>query len=148
LQAVIGDDALDGAEADGEVSLAELLGDDFRRSVWIQEEVAEDLTHRLVGPAVVGFGAGFLGLESGQAAVVKSGQQLIIALAAVAVFLGDGEDVLLQALAFQEHEEAVGQGILGSNGQSAGGAGELVGFGVEMKGGLHRARIREGGDVV
>jgi hypothetical protein len=40
LQAVIGDDALNGTEAQGVVSLAQLLRDDRGGSVRVQEEVA------------------------------------------------------------------------------------------------------------
>ncbi len=119
------------------MGLAQLLGDDLRGGFRVQEPVAQDLTHRFVGAAVVGFGAGFLGLESGQAALLESLQQLIVALPAIAVFAGHSDDVGLQALAFQEHEEAPGQGVLWSDGQRAGGAGELVSCGIELKGGLH-----------
>jgi len=109
LQAVISDDALHRADAEGQVGLAQLLGDDLRGGFRVQEPVAQDLTHRFVGAAVVGFGAGFLGLESGQAALLESLQQLIVALPAIAVFAGHSDDVGLQALAFQEHEEASGK---------------------------------------
>jgi hypothetical protein len=108
LQAVIGDDALDRTQADGKVGLVEFLGDDIGRGVWIQEQIAQDLADQLVGAAVIGFGAGLFGLEGGKAVVLKSLQQLVVALATVAIFLGDQGDVLLQALAFDEHEEAVG----------------------------------------
>jgi hypothetical protein len=137
LQTIIGDDALHGTDAEGEVGLAQLLGDDLRGGFRIQEPMAQDLPHHFVGAAVVGLGAGFLRLESGQAALLESLQKLIEALSAIAVFVGHSDDVGLQALAFQEHEEAPGQGVLWSDGQRAGGAGELVGCGIELKGGLH-----------
>jgi hypothetical protein len=105
LQAVIGDDAANGAKTDGEVGLPELLHDDLGRSIGIQEQVAQDLSHHLLGAAVIGFGSSFLGLQGRNAAVMESLQQLIITLAAVAVFFDDSDDVLLEALAFQDHEE-------------------------------------------
>jgi hypothetical protein len=80
-------------------------------------------------------------LESRNAAVVEGVEQLIIALAAVAVLLGDGSDVLLEALAFQEHEEAASQGVLWGNGESAGRTGELVGSRIEVQGGIHGAKL-------
>jgi len=39
---------------------------------------------------------------------VECPEQLIIALTAITVLLGDSRDIALQALAFQEHEEAMG----------------------------------------
>ena len=148
MQAVIGDDAANGTKADGEVCLPELLHHDLRRSVGIQEDVTQDLPHHLFGAAMVGFGSGFLGLEGGKAAVLESPQQLIIPLAAVAVFFGDGDRVDLEALAFEEHEETVGRGIVWGDGQGAGRAGELMRGGVELKSGLHGGKIREGEGIV
>jgi hypothetical protein len=108
LQAVIGDDAANGAKADGEVGLSELLHHDLGGSIGIEEDVAQDLAHHLLGAAVVGFGSCFLGLEGRNAAVLESLQQLIITLAAAAVFFDDGDNVLLEALAFEDHEETAG----------------------------------------
>ena len=148
MQAVIGDDAANGAKTDGEVGLAELLHDDLGRSVGVQEEVAQDLPHHLLGAAVVGFGSSFLGLQGWQAAVLEGLQQLIITLAAEAVFFNDRDNVLLEALAFEEHEETVGRGIVWGDGQGAGRAGELMRGGVELKSGLHGGKIREGEGIV
>ena len=95
--------------------------------------MAHDLADRWVGAAVVGFGTGFPGLQSGQAALVIGGQQLVVTLAAIAVFLGDLGDVLLEALAFLEHEKAAGQGIPWGHGQGTGWADELVSGKVELE---------------
>jgi hypothetical protein len=146
LQAVIGDNTLNRTQADAEVGLAELLRDDLSRGSRVQEEVAQDLAHRLIGTAIVGFGATFLWLEGWNAALLKSGEQLVIALTAEAVLLGYGDDVLLEALAFHEHEEAASQDVLGRNGQDAGVAGELVGGRVELQGVLHGARLVTGSE--
>src|SRR5438105_12052252 len=83
----------------------ELLHDDVGRSIGIQEDVAQDLPHHLLGAAVVGFGSSFLGLQGQNAALLESLQQLIIALAAEAVFFDDGNNVLLEALPYEDHEE-------------------------------------------
>ena len=128
MNAVVGDDALDTPQTDGEVGLTQLLGDDFGRGLRVQKAVAQDLADGLVGAAVIGFGAGLVGTKGGEAALLEVLQDLIIALAAVAVFLGDGADVILQTLAFDEHEETVGLEIGGWDRQSADGAGETMGF--------------------
>jgi hypothetical protein len=133
LQAVIGDDALNRTNADGPAALAELLRYDLSRGVRIQEELTQDLADGLFGAAIVGLGAGFAGLERGQAAALEGVEQLIITLTAEAVFLGHSEDVLVEALAFQEHEETARQGVVRGDGQRAGWAGELVGGGVELE---------------
>jgi hypothetical protein len=109
LKAQVGDGAQDTAQADREMGLTELLGDDLGRGIRIQEAVAHDLAENLLGASVIGLGAGLLGLKGLQATLLELMQQLIVSLAAVAVFLGDGGDAVLQTLAFQEHEEVVGR---------------------------------------
>ncbi len=148
MQAVIGDDALDRTQTDSEVSLAQLLGHDLGGGLRVQKQVAQDLADSLVGAAVIGFGAGFFGLEGEETSVLEGVEQLVIALAAEAVFLGDGGNVLLEALALQEHEEAASQGIGWSDGQRPDGAGELIGIGLEAKGRVHGGRLRGGGRCV
>lgn len=148
MKAVIGDDALDAALANLEVGLAKLLRDDLGGGLRVQEEVAQDLAHDLVGAAVIGLGASLVGLEGEQAALPEVVQELIIALAAEAVFLGEVEDVALEALAFDEHEEAAGQLVGGGDGQGADRAGQLVGVGVELEGCIHGWSLaRKGGCV-
>jgi hypothetical protein len=129
------------AQADGEVGLDEFLGDDLGGGLRVQEEVAQDLAHHLVGAAVMGFGSGLLGFQGPEAPGVEGGQELVVALAAKAVFLSEGRDVGLETLALHEHEEAAGQVIGGGNGQSAHGPGQLVGVGVELKSFIHGPRI-------
>jgi hypothetical protein len=145
LQAIVGDDALDAALADPELGLLELLSDDLGRSFGVQETVAQDLALDLVGAAVIGLRTGFLGLQGRQATGLVSGQELVIALAAVAVFLGNRGDLVFQTLAFHEHEETVGQLVGGSHGQGADRTGELVGLGLEFERGIHGGKCKEGG---
>ena len=52
-------------------------------------------------------------------------------------------DLRLQALAFDEHEEAAGLLVGGGNGQGAGRAGELMGFGIKLEDRIHGAKLRE-----
>ena len=141
MQAVIGNDALNAALADREVRLAKFLGDDLGGGLGIQETVAQDLAHRLAGAAVVGFGAGLLGLESQQAAGLEGAQDLVIALAAIAVLLGECDDIAVQALTFEEHEEAPGEFVARRDGQGTGGAGDLVIFRTELEGCSHGDKV-------
>jgi hypothetical protein len=84
--------------------------------------------------------------QSSQATLFEVVEQLIIALAAVAVFFGDGSDVVFQTLAFDEHEEAVGLKVGGWYGQGAGGANQAMGFGVELeRGSTHDESMVRGG---
>jgi hypothetical protein len=144
LQAVIGDDPFDAAQTDGKAGLAQFLGDDFGGSLGIQKAVAQDLPDDLVGAAIRGFGTGLLGQEGGQAALPVVGEHWVIALAAKAVFLRGVGDLRPQALAFDEHEEAAGLLVGGGDGQGAGRAGELVGFGIKLEDRIHGAKIRAG----
>jgi hypothetical protein len=140
LNAVIGDDARDTAVTDPDLPLTQFLGDDFRRSVRVQKAVAQHLANDLIGAAVVGFGAGLLRLQGGQPAGGELVQELIIALATVAETGGDGSDVVLEALAFQEHDEASGLEIGGGDGQGPGGTGGLLSLGIVAKGSTHEAK--------
>ena len=124
MKAVVGDDATDGAEADGEVGLLEFLGDDLGGGVGVQEEIAQDLADGLFGAAVVGLGAGFAGQQGHGAALEVGCAQLIVAWAGEAEALSDGGGVGVQAFALDEHEEAWGEEVVGADGQGAGGAGE------------------------
>ena len=75
-------------------------------------------------------------------------EELVIALAAAAVFLGDIADIGLQALALQEHEEAMGLRVGRWDGQGAGGAGELVSGGIELEISIHGEKVAGSGGYV
>jgi hypothetical protein len=57
-------------------------------------------------------------------------------------------DIVLEALAFDKHEETGGQRIGLGDGQGAGGAVELVSFRVELERISHGKRVREEGACV
>ena len=147
MQAVIGDDALDAAQTDLEVGLAQFLGDDLRGGIRIQKAIAQNLADGLIGAAVVGLGASLLRLEGGQAALLEGVEDLIVTLTAVAVFLGDGGDVVVQTLAFNEHEETGSQRVGAGDGQGAGGTSQLVSVRIELEKGIHGGSLREAGGV-
>ena len=147
MQAVIGDDALDAAQTDLEVGLAQFLSDDLGGGIRIQKAVAQNLADGLIGAAVVGLGASLLRLEGGQAALLEGVEDLIVALTAVAVFLGDGGDIVIQTLAFNEHEETGGQRVGAGDGQGAGGTSQLVSFRIELEKGIHGGSLREAGGL-
>jgi hypothetical protein len=143
LQAVIGDDPLDAPQANLKLGLAQLLGNDGRRGLGVQKAVAQDLPHDLVGPAVIGFGARLLRFQSAQACGSVVRQELVITLAAKTVLPRDVDDLSLQTFAFQEHEEAVSQPILGRHRELANGADELVSFRIELQGCIHGESVQE-----
>ena len=147
MQAVIGDDPLDTAQTDLEVGLAQFLSDDLGGGIRIQKAIAQDLADGLIGAAVVGLGAGLLRSEGGQAALLEGVEDLIVALTAVAVFLGDGGDIVIQTLAFNEHEETGSQRVRAGDGQGAGGTRQLVSFRIELEKGIHGGSLRETGGV-
>jgi hypothetical protein len=126
LHAIIGDHSFNAAQADGVTLLPKLLGNDRWRGLGIKKTIAEDLTHQLVGSAIVGLGPGFAAPQGGQTALLKGGKDLVIALAATTVFLGDGVNLSLQTLSLHEHDETASQLIVGRDGQRPRGAAELV----------------------
>jgi hypothetical protein len=144
LQAVIGDDAVDATQADGEIGLAKFLSDHFWRSVRVQEEIAQDLAHGLVGAPVIRSGPGLLRLKSREAPCLVGLQQLVITLAAESIMLGDQEDVAFQALALQQHEKAMSLFIGGGDVQSACGAADLVSLGIKLEGSRHGEKSKRG----
>jgi hypothetical protein len=148
LQAVVGDDPLDAADADLAVALPQLLGDHLGGSLGIQEEMAEHLADRLVGAAVGVFGASFLGLERRQAAGQEGLTELIISLPAIAEAGGDGGDVLVETLSLDEHEEAGGAEVGWADGQRASGADQAMRLGIELKVGVHLGRLMDEGVTV
>jgi hypothetical protein len=101
----------------------------------------------LIGATVIGFGAGFVGLKSQQATVLKVRQKLIVTLAAEAIFGGGGGNVYSQALTFDEHEEALGHFIGDRDGQGAGRANELMGGGIELESVTHGNSVGVGGKL-
>ena len=144
MQAVIGNDSLDAALANWELSLAQLLSDHRRGGIGIQKAVAQDLPNDLLGAAVIGFGTGLVGRQSEQPTGFVVLQELVITLAAETILLGDVDDVVFQTLAFQEHEEAMSQMIGGIHGQVADGADQLVSFLIELQGRIHEKKIGGG----
>lgn len=148
MQAVIGDDALNAAQTDLELALAQFLRHHLGRGLWVQEQIAQDLAHRLVGAAVIGLGAGFVQLEGGETPLAESRQQLIITLAAIAVFLCDVTHGLAKAFAFDEHEEA-GDALIGwQDGKRAGGADQAVSARVELEASAHSEKMLQGASNV
>lgn len=125
------------------MSLPQLLGDDFRRRIWIQKSVAQDLADDLVRAAIVGFRSGLPGLQGGQTALLEGIKNLVITLAAITIFLSDDADLSFQTLSFDEHEEAAGQIVGGGDGQGPSRAGEFMSFGIELKGTIHRMDVRK-----
>jgi len=113
LKPPVGEDALDRAQADGKMGLAQLLGDDLGRGLRVQEAVPQHLARGLLGAAVVGFGAGLFGQERRQAAGLKGAEELVIALAGITVALGHRTNAGLLALAFDQHKKLVGQLVCG-----------------------------------
>jgi len=141
LEAEVGDDALDAALADGEVLLNQLLGDDCGGAVGIEETLRDDASDDFGGAAVIGFGAGWLGLEGLGTALAKGGQQLVVALAAVAKARGNLDDRAIGALASDEHGELLGQRVRGIDDDFA--AGSMEAEGIRINGEGHGEREDE-----
>ena len=146
MKAVIGDDAFGAPGAEGEAGLAELLGDDLGGGVGIEEAVADDLADGLVGAAGGALGAALAALQGGGAVGEEGAADLEVALFAEAELLGGSQGAEPLALAFDEHGEFAGDFVGGGDGEGAGGAGELLELGVEVKhGGPRRGGNAESG---
>ena len=139
MKAILLDDAVDASGADGETSLAELLGDDVDRGVGVEKTVADDLSLDFVGANIVVFGAGFVGLESCAAMFTIELKQLKISLLGEAEFVGGLGGTESFALAFDEHGEAGDDEVIGENRELSGGADDAMSRQVEVHGSVLRA---------
>jgi hypothetical protein len=134
LKTVLLDDADDTPNADWEAGLAELLRDDLDCGVRIEEAVADDLANDLVGTDRVAFGARLARLESCDPMFTIEFKQLKISLFAEAKLLGGLGGAEAFALAFDEHDQAGDDEVIGANGKLTGRADDAVGRQVELHG--------------
>src|SRR5713226_2943418 len=98
-------DATDSAGADGRAGLANLLSDDVGRGVGVEEAVADDLLSNIRGAPCGCLGSGFATEQSGATALLKGGEELVIALLGVAVLGGGGSGAEAFTFALDEHGE-------------------------------------------
>jgi hypothetical protein len=112
LKAILGDDALDAAHTDGIAQLPQLLGHDLGRGFSIEEQVADDLAHDLLGSSVVVLRARLVILKCHRPAGMELLQQLVVALAGVTELAHHGGDVRRFALSLEEHGELLGDFIV------------------------------------
>jgi hypothetical protein len=95
--------------------------------------MAQHLPDRLISAPIIVFWACFLRLESKGASLFESSKDLVVALPAIAVLVGQGCNVALQALTFNEHQKATGYLIVWRNGQGTTRPCELTGLNIEME---------------
>jgi len=140
LKTVLLDDADDTPNADREAGLAEFLRDDIDRGIGIEEAVADDLAHDLVGANIVPFGPGLVGLKSCASVFTIEFEQLKISLFREVKLLGGLGGAESFALAFDEHGQAGDDEVVGKDGEISGGADDAAGREVELHGWDLRAR--------
>ena len=119
MQPELSNNAVDGAFADAEVSLAEFLGDDFGTGFRIQKAVPDHLADEFLGAPIVGSEAAFGAEESLAAFLQKEGAELEVTLPAKAELGGGAVNALAAAFALDEHGELAGDFIVGRDGQGA-----------------------------
>jgi hypothetical protein len=112
LQAVFGNDTFDAADADYRSALTQLLGNDLRRGVGIEETVPDHLPDDLVRSSVVGLWTALPALQSQRTALLISGAKLKVTLLAVAEFLGGPQRSPTFTLAFDEHQQLAGHFVV------------------------------------
>jgi hypothetical protein len=120
LQPELSHNAVDGAFADTEVSLAEFLGDDFGTGFRIQEAVTDHLTDEFLGAPIRGAGAAWGTEERRGAFLQKEGAQLEVTLTAKPELGGGAVNALAAAFALDEHGKLTGDFIVFGNGQGTG----------------------------
>ena len=106
------------------LGLPQLLGDDLRGGLRIQEAVPDDLADDLVGSTIIGFGASGFAEQSDGALLQKAMAQLEIALLGIAEFASRRQGAQAVAVALEEHREFEGDFVIGQHRQGAGGARE------------------------
>ena len=141
MQAVIGDDSFDAAQADGMVLLADFLGDDGGGGIWIEEATADDQAHDVIGAAEMSFRSPCLEEQALGALLAKIRQDLVITLAGEIVFSSSLGRTETFALAVDEHGEAATDLVIVGNAERASGAGEAELFLGERN--IHGQKIKE-----
>lgn len=120
MESELGNDAVYGSFADGEVALSEFLSNDFGAGFRIQESVADDLTDEFLGAPVVGFWASFGAEESLATLFKKEGPDLEVALTAITEFGGGPINAFRAAFALDEHGKFPSDFVVLCNGQGTG----------------------------
>jgi hypothetical protein len=145
LKAILGVYAVYAALADGQASLAQLLGYDCAGCVWVEESVAYGLADGLVGPSIVGFGACGLVKQCEQSALAQGFSQLEVSLSAEAELARRGCGSGVRAFALDEHGELAARVVVGAQSEGAARADEGVAAGVEVEHGEPLCRGCAGG---
>ena len=117
MQPELSNDAIDGAFADAEVTLAEFLRDDFSAVFRVQEAVTDHLADEFLGAPVTRAGAAFGAEESLAAFLQKEGAELEVTLPAKTELGGGTVNAFAAAFALDEHGELAGDFIVFGNGQ-------------------------------
>ena len=117
MQPELSNDAIDGAFADAEVTLAEFLRDDFGAGFRVQEAVTDHLADEFLGAPVTRAGAAFGAEESLAAFLQKEGAELEVTLTAKTELGGGTVNAFAAAFALDEHGELAGDFIVFGNGQ-------------------------------
>ena len=134
METEVGDDAFDAALADGEVFLNQFLGDDFGGAVGIEESLGDDASDDFGGAAMIGLGTRGLGLKGLGTAFAEGGQELVVALAAVAEARGNLGDRAIGTLTGDEHGELLGEDVGRIDGELAAGSTEAEGIRIDGEG--------------
>lgn len=140
MQAVVGEGATDAAGADRQAGLAELLGQDVRRGLGVEETQTNDLADDLGGTSGAGLGSAFTAVQSGAAVGEEGSAELAVTLFAEAVFGRSGAGAETFAFAFDEHEQLARDLVLGRDNQGAAGSAYGVCVRVEVHASLQGMR--------
>ena len=125
MQAVVGDDPVNAADAQAVAGLVELLPDNFRRGIRIQEAMADDLPHDLSGAAVVGLWPGGSAPQAQGPLGLEQAQQLEVSGLGIAEFGGGFGGAQALAAAFVEHGQFDGDFVLVGHGERTGRAAQV-----------------------
>jgi hypothetical protein len=126
LKAVVLDESLDAANADGLAGLLEFLGKNFGGGVGVEEAKAKQLAKRFVRTTRAGLGAGRMAEQSRAAVFLEDLAELVVTLPAEAEQVGSLGGSQVGAFAEDEHQKFVGEFVLGAEAQGASRSVELV----------------------
>jgi hypothetical protein len=108
------------------------LGNHLQRHLGIKKSISYNLTHDLIGSAVVTLGAGFEAFESCSPAFRKLVKDLVIALSSISKLLCRFERAETFALAFEKHCKPEGNLIIFPDGKGTFGTGEKPRFFMDL----------------
>jgi len=124
LEAIFRDNPFYTSNGNGIPILVQFLGNHLQRHLGIKKSISYNLTHDLIGSAVVTLGTGFEAFKPRSPSLRKLVKDLVIALSSISKLLCRFERAKTLALAFEKHCKLEGNFIIFPDAKATFGTGQ------------------------